>query len=142
MRNPPTLGAAGAMLNQASKAVIGVSVYVPSVRITITSMGRVLISREHSKDGDRGFYKQIMALEPGTRAVDAATSYPGQTLAPPVQRGVPAPDYVQFVSPNGQRYEAWMAAGQTLDDTFIATFNDTCSQVPGAAVPAAAAPPA
>jgi hypothetical protein len=45
---------AGAALNQLSRAAIGVSSYVPSVRIAITSLGRVLIAREYSELGDRG----------------------------------------------------------------------------------------
>jgi hypothetical protein len=124
---------AGAALNQLSKAAIGVSTYVPQVQVGVTSTGRVLVAREYSELGDRGNFKQIVALARGTRAVDAATARPGEELKPPManpmQRQAP-PDFVQFLAPNGERYEAWMAAGQAGPEGFIAAFHNVLGQVP------------
>jgi hypothetical protein len=124
---------AGAALNQLSKAAIGVSTYVPQVQVGITSTGRVLVAREYSEMGDRGNFKQIVALGRGTRALDAATARPGEELKPPVanptQRQAP-PDFVQFLAPSGERYEAWMAAGQAGPEGFIAAFRNVLAQVP------------
>jgi hypothetical protein len=123
---------AGAALNQLSRAMVGVSTYVPMVRVGLTTTRRILISREYSDMGERGNYKQIMAFGPGTRAVDAATARPGEDIKPPLKNpllGQEAPEFVRFVAPNGEHYEAWMIAGQTMSGGFIASFNDVCAQV-------------
>lgn len=120
---------AGAVLNHISKNAIGVSTYVPSVFVGITSTRRVLISREFSRDGDRGHYKQIAALEPGTRAVGAETAYPDQTITPPLEATGPSTGrlvFARFVSPTGQHYDAWMSE----TGSFIATFNEADSHIP------------
>ena len=124
---------AGAALNQLSKAAIGVSTYVPQVQVGITSTGRVLVAREYSELGDRGNFKQIVALDRGTRALDAATARPGEQLQPPManplQRQAP-PDFAQFLAPNGERYEAWMAGGQAGPEGFFTAFQNVLAQVP------------
>lgn len=124
---------AGAALNQLSKVAIGVSTYVPQIRVGITSTGRVLVAREYSQLGDRGNFKQVISLERGTQALDAATARPDEVLKPrlanPMQRQ-PAPDFVQFLAPNGERYEAWIAAGQAGPEGFFAAFRNVLAQVP------------
>lgn len=123
---------AGAALNQASKALIGVTTYVPLVRIAATSTRRILVAREYSQGGDRNHYKQIASFEPGTRVVDAATAYPNQLITPPLKNpllGGQAPEFVQVISPSGERYEAWMTGGQSAD-SFVSSFTTAYEQIP------------
>jgi hypothetical protein len=118
---------AGAALNSLARQAVGVSTYVPVVRIGLTTASRTLFSREYSELGERGNFKQIAAFEPGTQALDAAAAYPGQELKPPMQNplgGSAPPEYVQFRSPGGQTYEVWLTAGQTLNQGFISIFNE------------------
>jgi hypothetical protein len=103
---------AGAALNSASAAVIGVSTYVPQVQIGLTSTGRVLVSREYSEMGERGSFEQILALPPGTRALDGKAARPGEDLgkAPKnaLNPGV-ALEYVELQAPSGETYAAWLS---------------------------------
>jgi hypothetical protein len=95
----------------------------------------VLVAREYSEMGDHGNYQQIAALGRGTRALDAATARPGQEVKPPMTNPLqpgPAPDFVQFLAPNGEWYEAWMAAGQAGNEGFVAAFHNLVAQVPAA----------
>ena len=118
-------------LNQLSSAAVGVSTYVPQVRIGLTSSGRVLVAREYSDLGERGDFKQIAAFGPGTRALDAATADPGQELKAPLKNpmgGGQNPEFVQFRSPSGEIYEAWMAGGQVVGGGFVAAFHDLCAK--------------
>lgn len=103
---------AGAALNSASAAVIGVSTYVPLVQVGLTSKGRVLVSSEYSELGERGNYKQVAAFPSGARAVDAATALPGENLgAAPKNPFNPAValEFVQLRGTTGEGYEAWMS---------------------------------
>lgn len=123
---------AGAALNQLSKAAIGVSTYVPMVYIGLTTLGRVLVSREYSEMGSRGNFKQILALEPGTQALDAATARPGQIIKPPMKNPMQqagAPEFVQFRDPKGASYEAWMHGGQVTEANFVAAFQNQTAQL-------------
>jgi len=101
---------AGAALNAASAAVIGVSRYVPNIHVGLTSTGRVLVSREHSVAGQRDNYEQIVALEAGTRALDARAAgiHPGAAPKNPYNPMV-ALEFVQLRAPGGAHYEAWMS---------------------------------
>jgi hypothetical protein len=103
---------AGAALNSASAAVIGVSTYVPLVQVGLTSAGRVLVSREYSELGQRGNYSQVAAFDSGARALDASTALPGENLgsAPknPLNPLV-ALEFVQLRGAGGESYEAWMS---------------------------------
>jgi hypothetical protein len=97
------------------------------VHIGVTSTGRVLISREYSELGERGNFKQIMAFAPGTRALDASTARPGQELKPPMKNplgGGQDPEFIQFRSPSGEMYEAWMHGGQSGSEGFVAAFHN------------------
>ena len=118
---------AGAALNSLAGAAVGVKMYVPQVRIGLTTHGRVLFSREHSELGSRGKFKHALAFAAGTQAVGATVAHPGETLNPPLQKpmgGAAAPEFVQFRSPTGETYEVWVAAGQTMGGAgFVATFN-------------------
>jgi len=117
---------AGAALNSLAGAAIGVSTYVPQVRVGLTTAGRVLFSREYSELGSRGNFKQVDAFEAGTQALDAASAFPGEALKPPMQSplgGGAPPEFVQFRAPSGKTYEVWIAAGQTMGGPFVATFN-------------------
>jgi hypothetical protein len=122
---------AGAALNSLAGAAVGVKAYVPQVRIGLTTLGRVLFAREFSELGNRGHFKQALALDAGTQALDAATSHPGEALNPPLQNpmgGGAPPEFVQFRSPSGQIYEVWVTAGQTMGGAaFIPTFNGLTS---------------
>jgi hypothetical protein len=107
-----TARVAGAALNQASAAVLGVSTYVPRVQIVLTSTNRVLVSREYSELGQRGNFEQHAALGPGTRALDGATARPGESLGmPPANPFNPAAalEFVQLRAPSGETYEAWLS---------------------------------
>lgn len=115
--------AASAALNSASAAVVGVSTYVPNVQVGLTSTGRVLVSREYSELGDRGNFKQVMALEPGTKAINGPSSHPGENLGAPPKNpynAMVALEFVQLRAPSGQVYEAWMSpqGGQVGRDGF------------------------
>lgn len=115
--------AASAALNSASAAVIGVSTYVPNVQVGLTSTGRILISREYSELGERGSFKQVMALGPGTKALGAASSRPGENLGSPPKNPfnpVVALEFVQLRAPGGEICEAWMSpqGGQVGRDGF------------------------
>jgi hypothetical protein len=125
---------AGAALNQLTKAAVGVSSYVPQVQVGLTSSGRVLFAREYSNFGKRGSFKQALAFAPGTQALDAQSTYPGQQLEPPMANplgGGPKPEFIQFRSPTGETYEVWMAAGQTIGG-FIPSFYQVAAGIPGA----------
>ncbi len=104
--------AASSVLNAASGALIGVSSYIPNVQIGLTSNGRVLISREHSEFGERGHYKQILALGKRTKAVDGSSAYPGADLgiAPknPFNQNCPL-EFVHLQSPKGTFFDAWVS---------------------------------
>lgn len=103
---------AGAALNSASAAITGVSEYVPSVQIALTSSDQVLISREYSEAGSRGNFEQIAAFGPGTRAVDAETAYPGAKLGSKLSNPlnpVVALEFVQLQAPSGDSYDAWLS---------------------------------
>lgn len=127
--------AAGAALNQLSGAAIGVSTYVPQLHIGLTSTGRVLISREYSEMGDRGNFKQVAALAPGTQVVDGATAYPEQEPAPPLQSPLVTAtggklEFYQFRSPTGERYDAWLQPGQWGPEGFAAAFAQVRATLP------------
>ena len=127
---------AGAALNQLSSAAVGVSKYVPQLHIGLTSEGRVLVAREYSEMGDRGNFKQVAALAPGTRVVPAATAYPGQEPQPPLQSplaGGGKLEFYQFRSPTGERYDAWLQPGQWTGEGFIAAFEQIRATLPAAA---------
>lgn len=115
--------AAGAAANAAAAAVIGVSTYVPNVQVGLTSTGRVLVSREYSELGERGNFKQLVALAPGTKALDAAGAHTGADLGrPPKNPYNPLVnlEFVQLRSPAGETYEAWMSpqGGRVGQDGF------------------------
>ena len=103
---------AGDALNSASAAVVGVSTYVPTVQVCLTSFGRILISREYSELGRRGHFKQHMAFDDGAAAVAGADAYPGQDLgSKPKNPSNPAValEFVQLQGTNGGIYDAWMS---------------------------------
>jgi len=103
---------AGAALNSASAAVIGVSTYVPLLQIGLTSTGRVLVAREYSELGQRGNYAQVATFDSGARAVDGATALPGENLGSvPKNPFNPAVslEFVQLRGGGGESYEAWMS---------------------------------
>lgn len=103
---------AGAALNSASAAVVGVSTYVPLLQVGLTSKGRVLVSREYSDLGERGNYKQVAAFPSGTRALDSNAALPGQALgAVPKNPFNPAVslEFVQLRAASGDAYDAWMS---------------------------------
>jgi hypothetical protein len=103
---------AGAALNSASAAVIGVSTYVPLVQVGLTSKGRVLVAREYSELGERGNYQQVSSFASGAHALDAAKALPGQNLgALPKNPFNPAVslEFVQLRGAAGEAYEAWMS---------------------------------
>lgn len=129
---------AGAALNKLSSAAIGFSTYVPTVRIAVTSLGRVLIAREYSELGERGNFKQIFAFGAGTQALDASSARPGQAMRPPLAHPLgqnAPPEFVQFRAPSGQFYEAWMLGGQTLEGSFVLTFRNVSAQAASVARP-------
>ena len=102
---------AGAALNSASAAVIGVSTYIPIVQVGLTSTGRVLVSREYSELGQRDNYQQVAAFAPGTRALNAA-ALPGASIGvPPKNPFNPAValELVQLRDATGATYDAWMS---------------------------------
>jgi len=114
---------ASAALNSASAAVVGVSTYVPNVQVGLTSTGRVLVSREYSELGQRGNFKQVMALGPGTKAQSAEASHPGENMGSPPKNPynpLVALEFVQLRAPSGEVYEAWMSpqGGQVGRDGF------------------------
>lgn len=102
---------AGAALNSAAAAVVGVSTYVPLVQVGLTSKGRVLVSREYSELGERGNYKQVANFPSGAQALDAAHALPGENPGAvpknPFNPAVPL-EFVQ-VRGAGGAYEAWMS---------------------------------
>ena len=104
--------AAGAALNAASSAVIGVSSYVPNVQVGLTSSGRVLVSREYSELGSRGNFKQLKALGVGTKALTGQSCHPGEDLGKAPKNPynpLVSLEFVQLRSPDGDIYEAWMS---------------------------------
>lgn len=103
---------AGDALNSASAAVVGVSTYVPTVQVCLTSFGRILISREYSELGKRGHFKQHMAFDDGATAAAGVNAYPGQDLgSKPKNASNPtvALEFVQLQGTNGGIYDAWMS---------------------------------
>lgn len=116
---------AGAALNAISKATIGVSKYTPTVQVAITSEGRVLIAREYSEAGERGYYKQICTFPRGTRALGAETVRPGEQLTPPLeakQQNATPPVFVRIEAGPEEYYDAWMSSGATEDSNFFTMF--------------------
>ena len=119
--------AAGAALNSAAGALVGVSTYVPQVFVGLTSKGRVLVSREYSELGERGNYKQIAVLAPGTQAVGAATALeggdPGAVPKNPFNPAVSL-EFVELRSPSGEAYGAWMSpqGGRMGHSGFVSIF--------------------
>lgn len=114
---------AGAALNAASAAVVGVSSYVPNVQVGLTSSGRVLVSREYSELGDRGNFKQLKALASGTQALASDASHPGEDLGRPPKNPynpLVSLEFVQLRGPDGDVYEAWMSpqGGRVGQDGF------------------------
>lgn len=109
-------GAAGYMardaVNAASAEFVGYATYIPTVRVGLTSGGRLLVSREYSELGERGNYKQHMAFNSGVQVLDAEEAYPSQDLgAPPRNPSNPMVrlEFVQLRSRRGETYEAWMS---------------------------------
>lgn len=100
---------AGAALNQAAASIVGVSTYTPHLHVCLTSHGRVVVAREYSKMGSRGYFKQIVAFDKGTRALDAATVGEAQGN-PPSNPSNPlvALEFVRLQSPQGESYDAWV----------------------------------
>jgi len=103
---------AGAALNSASAAVVGVSTYVPNVQVGLTSTGRLLVSREHSELGERGHYKQLCAFAPGANALDAAAAHPGESPGDAPKNPynpLVSLEFVQLRGEGAEPYEAWMS---------------------------------
>jgi hypothetical protein len=102
----------GAAAGELALNYVGVSKYVPNVHIGLTEGGEVLVSREYSEMGDRGNFKQILALGSGTRALGAAASQPGADLgkAPnnPFNPMVGL-EFVELRAPGGDAYQAWLS---------------------------------
>lgn len=113
---------AKAALNQLSAASIGMSTYVPQVRVGLASSGRVLVAREYTELGSRGNFKQIAAFAPGTRALGPDVAYPGQRIEAPMSTTTSNPEFVQFRAPSGESYDTWMSGGQTLGEGIVAAF--------------------
>lgn len=103
---------AGAAMNSVAANVVGVSTYVPTVQVGLTSTGRLLVSREYSELGQRGNYKQIAAFPAGARALGASAAHPGVDLGRvpnnPYNPTVSL-EFVQLRAPSGELYEAWMS---------------------------------
>ena len=102
----------GEALNTISDKAVGISTYVPSVQIGLTSRERVLISREYSDLGERDNFQQICAFGSGTRAISGNAAYPNQNLGkPPKNRANPRVklEFVHIQSSEGEGYDAWVS---------------------------------
>ncbi len=103
--------AASAALNAASDALIGVSKYTPTVQIGLTSLGRVLVSREYSEGGRRGNFQQVASLDRGVVPTDGASAYPGVDLGTPPKNPFSPLVKLEFVhlqAEDGEAYDAWV----------------------------------
>jgi len=102
----------GAAAGELALNVVGVSRYIPSVYVGLTESGKVLVSTEYSDMGERGNFKQVLALAAGTRAVDATSAYPGENIgkAPdnPFNPGVDL-EFTRLHAPNGEGFDAWLS---------------------------------
>lgn len=101
----------GAALNQAAKGLLGVATYTPQVHVGLTSTGRVLVSCEHSVMGQRGNFEQVVVIERGAQALDAAALRPGlHPGAAPLNTSNPNVG-LQYVCLRGQghEFEAWLS---------------------------------
>ncbi len=99
-------------INAASAELVGVSTYIPTVQVGLTSGGRLLVSREYSDLGERGIYKQHVAFNSGVEVLDAGAAYPGQHLgAPPKNPANPMVplEFVQLRSRHKETYDAWLS---------------------------------
>jgi hypothetical protein len=107
-----------AVLNSVSRDVTGVSTYVPYVHVGLTSLGRVLVSREYTDMFERGHFKQARAFPPGTRAVDVVAEQPGLDVgaAPFDASHLPGSlRLVQLRAPTTEPYEVWLSPQGSQD---------------------------
>lgn len=119
--------AASAALNAASDALIGVSKYTPTVQIGLTSLGRVLVSREYSEMGERGHFQQVASLDRGVVPTDGRAAYPGMDLGSPPQNPFSPLVNLEFVhlqAADGEAYDAWVTpqGGMVSVPGFVSIF--------------------
>lgn len=103
---------AGAALNEAAGALLGVKTYVPTLFVALTTAGRVVVAREHSEMLQRGNFAEVASLGPGVRAVPPASAGVPIGSAPvnPFDPRTPL-ELVHVVSADGRSYTAWLAPG-------------------------------
>jgi hypothetical protein len=107
-----TAGAiAKGLANAVASRAIGVSSYVPTVFVGITTRGRVMVAEEFSEMGQRGNYRIVRRWDYGA----IASTTPSPTGAPVKgQDGHPV-ILSSLNGPDGQAYHAWLhASGHEL----------------------------
>jgi hypothetical protein len=105
--------AAGAVLNAVAEHTIGISKYTPTVMVALTTSGRLFVAEEYSEAGTRGYYKTVVTLPPGARAVSGPLAIPEYQGAPPKNPFNPMQvlEAVALYAPEGSMvYRAWLCS--------------------------------